>query len=101
MVPDPDDEAPITRKTRGADDQAPRFSWIVRITYREPSYAQRIGTDTAYSHRFAVVAANEGDAIAQAKTEFEKMAMRSGVSWAREIERIECERSRDTGRDGG
>jgi len=101
MVPDSDDTAPITRKTSGAAGQAPRFSWTVRIAYREPTYALRSGADNAYSCRFVVEATDERDAIARAKEEFEKVAARSGVGWAREIERFECERSGDAGRDGG
>jgi hypothetical protein len=86
-----DDEAPTTRRTPTPGGRAPRAWCVVRIAYREPTYAQRSGTDKTYSCCFVVEARDERDAIAQAKAQFEAMAAKSGVGWIREIEHVECE----------
>lgn len=91
--------APVTLRTpgKGAEGtQGAPGAFIVGITYREPVYAQRSGTDKPYSSRFVVQAADEQDAIAQAKAEFQAMAATSGVGWIRIIERIDCRRADDT-----
>ncbi len=107
MLPDADDDAPITRRIppssgRGAARKraalpapAPRPSWLVWIFYREPTYAQRSGIHETYSSRFAVRATDERAAIAQARAEFEAAAALSGVGWVRVIERVMCERAPD------
>ena len=88
--------APATLRTPGKGAQGALGAYIVGITYREPVYAKHSGTDRPYSSRFVVQAAGEHDAIAQAKAEFEAMAVTSGVGWVRIIERIDCRRTNDT-----
>jgi hypothetical protein len=70
--------------------QPTRRAYVVDITYREPGYAQRSGTDKPYGSRFLVEAIDERDAIAQAEAEFKALAQKSGVGWVRVIERIDC-----------
>jgi hypothetical protein len=87
-----DDSAPSTRRVSRANDAGPLSRYRVQITYREPGYAEHSGTDKPYTGRFIVQAADERDAIARAKAEFEEIARRSGVGWVRIIQRVDCEK---------
>jgi len=87
--------APPRDAATGANDEAPDASgvpaWIVDIGYREPAYAKHSGTDKAYGGRFIVRAVDTADAITQAKAQFERSALESGVGWSRIIECIDCQ----------
>lgn len=96
MAAHSNDEPPVTTRARPpAVSRSARFAYIVEITYREPGYAERSGTHEPYSGRFVVHAADELDAVTQAKVEFESVAAASGVGWVRVIERIDCRRAND------
>jgi hypothetical protein len=91
------DDAPSTRRVSTPTGDEARY--VVKITYREPGYAERSGTRKSYTGSFVVHAVSERDAVAQAKIEFESIAALSGVSWVRLVDRIECRRVRDGERD--
>jgi hypothetical protein len=115
MLPDSDDDAPVTRRTPPASGRAPDAlvarkkareadlpthpHWFVWIFYREPSYAEHSGIHKTYSFRFVVQATDERAAVAKAKAEFAEMAATSGVGWGRVIERIVCDRAGDADRE--
>jgi hypothetical protein len=64
--------------------------YVVKIHYREPTYALSRGlAEKVYSGSFEVSATDPNAAVAHARAEFERIAVISGVSWARQIERIE------------
>src|SRR5271170_4992429 len=95
MAFDSNDREPVTPREPPEGGHAAGLAYTVEITYREPGYAQRSGTDKPYGGRFVVRATDERHAIALAKAEFEAIAASSGVGWVRVIERIDCRRLSD------
>jgi len=65
-------------------------SYVVAFVYREPTYeAARRHGPTLYRGSFRVEAASPRDAELEARRRFEAWARRSGVSWVREVQRVE------------
>jgi hypothetical protein len=60
--------------------------FLVTLSYREPTYAQRRGLDPKTHHRtYRVIAASPDDAIVMAHDLFYREVVASNVGWAREI----------------
>ena len=67
----------------------PRGTFLIRIFYREPTYARRAGAqDTSYRWTYKIMADSEEQAKWMATAEFRKMERLSSVGWSREIAEI-------------
>ena len=89
MLRDADDQEPVTRRELGGTPLK-GFAYCVGIAYREPTYALYSGTEKIYGSSFQVWAADERDAIAEARARFDDAAASSGVGWGRVIVGIVC-----------
>lgn len=63
----------------------------VRVRYREPTFASRLGVERVYSASFLVAAGNPAEATAAARREFRAIEVASSVSWTREIVSVEVQ----------
>jgi hypothetical protein len=87
-----------------AQAQALRWSmaWRVSVTYVEPTYALRRGIpEIEYQSSFVVVARGAVEATELGRRAFRSACAASGVSWAREIRRVEAVRTMDGWRGTG
>jgi hypothetical protein len=67
--------------------------YLVRIRYREPTYAAYSGVERVYTAFFRVSAARADVAIARARDAFRRIERASSVSWIRQIVAVEAEPS--------
>jgi hypothetical protein len=72
--------------------------YVVKITYREPTYELRSGAkENPFSASFRIRAESREAAERLALDEFRRQEQASFVSWSRVIEKIECETAAESG----